>query len=78
MLKIKYLGIYPFTVPESIGIEGTQTVSSIMKTLILSNSMPEDFFWDRHLVLLNGKQPEMDDFVSDGDSIQILSFSEGG
>jgi hypothetical protein len=78
MARVRYLGIYPVKFPESIEIEGMQTVSEVMAPLIEKTGMPSDFFWNRHLVLLNGKRPEMDDAVSDGDNLQILSYSEGG
>ena len=78
MLKVKYLGIFPVTIPAEIPIENKATLNEVMVTLIEACKMPEDYFWDHHLILLNGRQPELEETVADGDLLQILSYSEGG
>ena len=78
MLKIKYLGIFPVTIPSEMSLENIKTLADVMTPLIEACKMPEDFFWERHLILLNGRSPELDEPVADGDLLQILSHSEGG
>ena len=78
MLKVKYLGTFPVTLPGEIAIDGMQTLAEAMKPLIKACRMPEDFFWENHLVLLNGRRPLLEDPIADGDLLHILSYVEGG
>ena len=78
MLSLKYLGIYALTLPEEISLEDKETLGDVMAEVIEASNMPDEFFWERHLVLLNGNQAELDEPVSDGDLLQVLSYSEGG
>ena len=78
MASVRYLGIYQLKLPTSIPIEGSQTVTQTMVPLIKASKMTDDHFWDTHLVLVNGRRPEMDELVVDSDKLDILSYSEGG
>ena len=80
MLNVRYLGIFPLEdiVPREFPIEGMQTVAQVMAPLIEICNMPDDFFWENHLVLLNGERPDMEASIADGDSLEILSYHDGG
>jgi hypothetical protein len=78
MVRIRNLGNYPINIPDFIRIEGVRTVAEVMTYIIDNCKVPEDFFWNRHFILLNGKRPEMEDTVSKGDMLDIISYSEGG
>jgi len=78
MLKVKYLGLFPVTLPDEISVGRGQTLAQVMESLIKACKMADDFFWEHHLVILNGRQPEMEEVVHEGDLLHILSYSEGG
>ena len=78
MLRVKYLGTFPITLPGEIPIGDMRTLADAMVPLIEACKMPENFFWENHLVILNGERPQLDDPIADGDLLHILSYVEGG
>jgi len=78
VLKVKYLGIFPVSLPEEVPLAENMTLADVMAQLIKACNMPDEFFWDRHLIVVNGRRPQLDELASDGDLLNILSYSEGG
>jgi len=77
-LKVKYLGIFPVTVPGEVSFDAGQTLAEVMVPLINACKMSDEFFWDHHLIIVNGRRPQLDERASDGDLLHILSYTEGG